>query len=558
MCAVLGLVMLTCGWLIPAHLRAVDVGVLGRAGKGTPPLIQRGIDLAVAEQLGAAQLISKAATAEKIQGDTVLTGVVHQITDQHPAWEVWGSPAPGFAQLFGTGSTNSQPFTDYIVQIENRQKALDFLGKSQRSTVVELLQCRQLDRLAIFAPSKSSAGQAFDTAIAVGGLLSEQGKLTPSLNSAIAVLAAQANRTGHSEPLEQALLDLLSLGRRMNWNQLETFVAPIQDVATLHVLSGRVRQAGDNLPELFAAVDLTGEPSAVAHYLTDYSKTGVQDLGESLRYGAGGVKELLQRDERLYSSPLRQYAALYNPFGAFFYFTLDYCWRVPWLALIVKWLFYLGGGFLIAVAMHFARPAVTDLEKPLEVRGFHLAREALFALGFLLVMLLVTEPFLSQDSQQAKPELPFRLHVPTVSAVVHAGITDAKSSFMNQSNLLIMLLFFVLQGLLYTACVVKLAEIRRQRVGPRIKLKLLENEEHLFDAGLYLGFLGTIVSFIVYSMFAHHQFSLMVAYSSTSFGILYVSFFKIFHLRPVRRRLLLEAEASPSDTMMPAGTPTLA
>jgi hypothetical protein len=37
--------------------------------------------------------------------------------------------------------------------------------------------------------------------------------------------------------------------------------------------------------------------------------------------------------------------------------------------------------------------------------------------------------------------------------------------------------------------------------------------------------------------------SLMAAYSSTSFGIIFVSIFKIFHLRPLRRRLLLETEA---------------
>ena len=110
-----------------------------------------------------------------------------------------------------------------------------------------------------------------------------------------------------------------------------------------------------------------------------------------------------------------------------------------------------------------------------------------------------------------------------------------------------MLLFFVIQGLLYIACVVKLAEIRRQRVPPRMKLKLLENEDHLFDAGLYLGFLGTIVSFILYSLVHAQQFSLMVAYSSTSFGIVFVSFFKIFHLRPARRKLLLEAELEESQ-----------
>ena len=120
-----------------------------------------------------------------------------------------------------------------------------------------------------------------------------------------------------------------------------------------------------------------------------------------------------------------------------------------------------------------------------------------------------------------------------------------------------MLLFFVLQALLYVTCVVKLAEIRRQRIGPRIKVKLLENEEHLFDAGLYLGFLGTIVSFIVYSLSPSPSFPLMVAYSSTSFGILFVSFFKIFHLRPVRRRLLLEAEAESGAVSAPAAAHAL-
>src|SRR5260370_32406684 len=34
----------------------------------------------------------------------------------------------------------------------------------------------------------------------------------------------------------------------------------------------------------------------------------------------------------------------------------------------------------------------------------------------------------------------------------------------------------------------------------RIKLRLLENEDHLFDAGLYLGFVGTIISLILVSV----------------------------------------------------------
>jgi hypothetical protein len=209
--------------------------------------------------------------------------------------------------------------------------------------------------------------------------------------------------------------------------------------------------------------------------------------------------------------------------------------------MILKWVFYLAGGFLLAMAMHFARPPVSALEQPLQVRGFHYAREILFALGFLLVVLLVSEPFLAQDSQRA--EIRFQLRLPTAGGVVPVGKPGVSSSLMNQTVLLTMLLFFVLQALLYAASIVKLAEIRRQRVPPRVKLKLLENEDHLFDAGLYLGFLGTIISLILVSLNVFKQPSLMAAYSSTSFGILFVVVFKILHLRPERRRLLLEAES---------------
>jgi hypothetical protein len=128
---------------------------------------------------------------------------------------------------------------------------------------------------------------------------------------------------------------------------------------------------------------------------------------------------------------------------------------------------------------------------------------------------------------------------------------------MNQLSLLTLLLFFVLQALLYTACLVKLAEIRRQNFPSRIKLKLLENEDHLFDAGLYLGFAGTIISLILVSL-GVIQPSLMAAYSATSFGVIFVSVFKIFHLRPLRRTLLLEAEAAPAEPIAPLVRPRLA
>ena len=38
----------------------------------------------------------------------------------------------------------------------------------------------------------------------------------------------------------------------------------------------------------------------MAKYLAKFSQTGLEDLGASLRYGAGGVGELAQRGQRFY------------------------------------------------------------------------------------------------------------------------------------------------------------------------------------------------------------------------------------------------------------------
>jgi hypothetical protein len=542
--AALGLVLLVAGWLMPAHLRAVDVGVAQQAGRNTPGLIEQGLALVNAQKLGAAQLFLQTAQTEEILGWEKLGLAVTNLVKQRPTWLAWGGGDNRADRLIESDPDLPQDhwesFTAFAVREQNRQVLLKYLDGSPLAAVQELLRSRALTNTVLFPPSQSAGGQAFDTAVVIGGFLIADGQMTKGLSDDLLRFATAANQGADSQPLEQALMDLLSLGRRFNWDQLTVFVGGIQDAATLHLLADQVRQPEEPLPVLFSIVALSGRPAATGEYLTKFSQTGLTDLAASLRYGAGGVNELLQRSQRLYHSAFRERITAYDPFGAFYYFAADCCYLWPWPVLAVKWLFYLAGGFLLALALHFARPAVSSLEQPLQVRGFHVFRELLFALGFLLVAILLSEPFLAQESQ--KEAVSFQLHLPTAGSVVPAGFTRAHPTFMNNLVLLTLLLFFVLQGLIYLACLAKLNEIRRQRVPPRMKLKLLENEDHLFDAGLYLGFVGTIVSLILVSM-GLIKFSLMAAYSSTSFGIIFVCFFKIFHLRPARRKLLLEAEA---------------
>jgi hypothetical protein len=572
-CAILGLVTFICGWLVPQHLRAVDDSVLQKAGRDGPALIEHGLALVKEQKLGAAQLLLQAARQEGLRGQEKLDQALGELARQHPELVIWGMPEPRLQNLGareiqspeagdakmppdapagGPRYTVPEPVTEILVRLKNREQVLGLLGKSQEPAVQELLRCRALTNTVVFPPSQSSSGQAFDTAISLCGLLLEDGYLSAPMRATISALAMDANHGAKPQRLEEVLLNLMSIGQRFNWGQLVEFTGKIDDTETLRVLAIMVRKGEIRLPVIFSAIELSGKPAQVTEYLKNHSETGLKDLGASLRFGAGGVNELLRRNQRLFSSGLRQQAARQEPFVAFYDFAADSAWLSPRFALAMKWVLYLTGGFLLAMAMHLARPAVSELEQPLQVGGFHVAREILFALGFLLVVLVLSEPFLAQENQ--KEEFHFRLQLPTVGSAVPAGNVSTKPSLiMNNKSLLTLLLFFVLQALLYTACVFKLAEIRRQRIPPRIKLKLLENEEHLFDAGLYLGFAGTIISFILVSMGITKP-SLMAAYGSTSFGVVFVSIFKIFHLRPARRKLLLEAE-NPAPAPIPASAP---
>ncbi len=494
-----GLIALLCGWLMPVHLRAVDIALLENAGRILPTVV-----------------------AQNVGGSSTAT-----------------------ARLFGLGD---EPLTPFVIHRENRQRILSWLESSPLPVVQELLRCRALTNTVLLPPSSSSSGQAFDAAISICGLLLNSGHLAEGLSDQVFASARAANHGEGSRPIEAILMDELSLGERFDWRQLVIFNGHIQDPQTLALLADSARSAGNRLPVLFSAVEMSREPGRVAQYLANYTVTGLADLETSEHYGARAVDELLRHNQRIYASPLRQRVAGIGLFGTFVQATAEYAVTNPMLVMVLKWFFFLIGGLFIAFAVQSARRA-TDTAVAQQRPASLLARELLFASGVLLVALLVSEPYLALGSQ--KGEAPFRLRLSAVGGAIPSQFARAKQSTMNTPNmtasLLTLLLFFILQALIYMACLSRLNETLRQNVSARIKLKLLENEDHLFDAGLYLGFVGTIICLILVSL-GVLQFSLMAAYSSTSFGIIFVSVLKIFKVRPVRRRLLLEAEADNAAT----------
>jgi len=80
---------------------------------------------------------------------------------------------------------------------------------------------------------------------------------------------------------------------------------------------------------------------------------------------------------------------------------------------------------------------------------------------------------------------------------------------------------------------------------PLVKLRLMENEENLFDGGLYVGIGGTATA-LVLQVLGLIQPNLLAAYSSNLFGITCVALVKIRHVRPYKRQLILETQTTPT------------
>ncbi|HEX3729374.1 MAG TPA: hypothetical protein VHV47_06190, partial [Opitutaceae bacterium] len=116
---------------------------------------------------------------------------------------------------------------------------------------------------------------------------------------------------------------------------------------------------------------------------------------------------------------------------------------------------------------------------------------------------------------------------------------------MDTSTLVSIAVFLSFQVVIYLICLRKIADIDDQELAPLLKLRLMENEENLFDSGLYVGMIGTAAA-LVLQVLGVIQPNLLAAYSSNLFGIICVALIKIRHVRGIKRLLILQAQAAPA------------
>lgn len=539
----LGLGLLAAAWSVPVNLQSVTPPLLERAGEATPTVAQLGRQWLDREKPGPAALALAAARTLGDPQSAPLATALANTAHRQPELIAWGGWDPFLDPLFNlkenTGRTQSTPVLTFFITQKARAQLLAYLGNSRSQGVLELLRLRTVTGTQRFAPATQPGGQALDAVILLSALLYQGEHLTPALQREVRELAGAAVASNQLGELEPVFGDLLSLGKRLDWVQLCELLRLTGSVKTLGEFAQLARVAPDDLPLIYSAAQLSGSADRVATYLLKFGRTGLADLRLALGFGQGAVEQLLSRQVPVNHQPAPSFGPL--TLAALLF---------PKLALAAKYMgFLLGAFFLFRGLERVLFDDDTDGDP-----GLFRAKSGLLALLTAALLVLGTEPFLLKPT--APSEFQLKLTIPVLSNLSDpASLTPtAPTLTMDISTLISIGFFAALQIGMYLYCLAKIREIERQSLSALLKLRLMENEENLFDGGLYIGIAGTATA-LVLQVLGVIQPNLLAAYSSNLFGICCVAIIKIRHVRPYKRRLILDghsAEPKPAPAVVAA------
>lgn len=534
-----GLIVAFLAWAVPVNLKSANPALLRAAGADTPTLGGFGRDLVDLEKIGPAALVLTTARAIDDPRAPALAAAIETYSANQPALVVWGGWDPFLDPLFNlradSGHHGSTPVLTFLIAELAREKVRASLANSGSLGVQSLLKLRALNATGRFVPAARAGGQPLDALILLSALLYQGERLAPALQRELRALADAALDKQQLGELEPFFMDLLSLGRRLDWTQLSELLRRTASTKTVGEFAHLARVAPDQLPIIYSAALFSDSADRAAQYLIRFGKNGLADLKLALASGQGAVKELLSRQE-----PVNRSAS--GALGTMASFALFH----PQLTLALKYLGYALAAWLVLRGLD--RAVVGPLERTLALPALTHLRSGVLSVVFAGLMIIATEPFLLHAAPPSEYQLRLRLPVLVANAEISPPAKSQPAPTMDSSTLLSIGLFAALQVAMYFICLVKIRDVGRQQVPPLVKLKLMENEENLFDGGLYVGIAGTATA-LVLQVLRVIEPNLLAAYASNLFGIICVALVKIRHVREYKRQLILEAQGATTPIM---------
>jgi hypothetical protein len=536
----LGLVLLLAAWAVPVHLRSVAPSLLERAGDGTPTLAELGEARLDAGQPGAAALLLAGARAAGAASSElmVMENALKVLAQREPSLAVWGGEDPFLLPLArqpavraAVAKGESAPVLRFFVTAEARGALREFLAGSRIAAVRDTLALVDLKNAGRFVPAGRAGGQTFEALVLLAALLQQGEHLSPAFARVWREEARAALMAGApGEVLDNMLVDLLALGRRLDWRQLTVIAGGVETREGWAEL-GRLARAGGEPFTLVLAASLADGAAGATERALAFRRSHVADADADLRLallaGRGAVRLLLDR-----AVPVnRQPAPAPGPL-------VGLALIHPGWALALRFALCAAGAYCVLRALDRGLRG-GETTHPGAEAVFH-ARSGVLALVATGAFLLVTEPYLGRVAPRVEG---LTLAMPVLGNLADPDSLKAVTPTfaMDLHSILAIALFGALQIVMYLACLAKIRSIDAQPLPPLVKLRLMENEENLFDGGLYLGIGGTATA-LVLQVLGLVEPNLLAAYSSNLLGITCVALVKIRHVRPYKTTLILAAQ----------------
>jgi hypothetical protein len=540
---VFAVLLAAAGLLVPAHIRAVDQSVVTLAGARGASVEDKIWEAVNAAYTGPAQRIALATGTQH----TTQHAHIQALLEKNPDFSITGGPDRNFEHFLQLSATprRSTAVIPQLLPRSERACLSALLASSRNRNVTALLQIRDLNGLRRLHPASHAAGGPYDAGVLTLALLIEGGHILPGLAQQIGNLAtlADGNNPAAVYACEELITATLSLGRQLDYRSLASLAQIATTSGDWAQMAELFRAHPARIAELYTALRFSEDPADLYAYLATRAESANADLDLALRHGPGAVTYLLQSEQPIHrptSLPGTVLAAIapYRPQN-FVSITL----ANTSMGLLLKFLLLLLAGLAFAWAMGSAwRSSLSTATIAVsKTNPMVMARDVLISLVVVLTIWTFFEPEIlqSQDSSfDAGPRIEF-----AAADTLQSLKSPVKAmQELNQVTLLVLALFFIIQLVIYSFCLIKLREVSKQKLSAALKIQLLENEENLFDFGLYVGLGGTVLSLILVAV-GVVEASLMAAYASTLFGILFTALLKVMHLRPYRRGLIIQAGA---------------
>jgi len=531
-----GLCILLFSAGIPSYFTAVDKAAVSAAGKDTTKPAD------VARIYFDAAKISTALMVARTSGDSKDFGkTAEKLYREHPNWLAAGGDEPFFDAFYsslsdGAGSKNGYSVYSVLSASDIRAKLLIFLSQTQSGLVRSFLDLRKMTS-SLLPPVFTSAGAPLDCALLTSALLAQTGDFnTDFLKDLTRTFEKMKGDSESKEKFEKYCLGILALSKDLDWTRLRSLVAHFDSLGQVYSFARLYSSAPS--PELrevlVSALLLTGDVDGCLKYLSGAELRKWEDFAFAYRSGEGSLDFIMEQNRPIYKNSA--VAEILDPVCAPIKSVLGECaaeYPAPTFAL--KILLSVLGGYM--ASRGFFRIFLWRRDTPSWISPFVLARGLLEgAIVATLFFVLIEPDFLSMNVENApEPELRF--------AFENTLNTIAEETMKTQTDptaLMAIALFITIQLTVYIICLIRFSAIKRAPGPAELKLKLLENEENLFDMGLYVGLAGTIASLALLTLKLVSMNLMVASYTSTLFGILFTMVVKIIHVRRYRRKLLIE------------------